>query len=76
VAGLVNLLNPERVVLGGPMAQVGDIVLAPMREAIDRCAIPSAAATVELRICELGENADVVGALALASILHGTAQIG
>lgn len=75
VAGLVNLMNPERVVLGGPMALVGEIVLTPMREAIDRCAIPSAAATVELRLCDLGESADVVGALTLASILHGTAQM-
>jgi predicted NBD/HSP70 family sugar kinase len=71
LAGLVNLINPERIVLGGQMARVGQIVLPPMREAIDRCAIPSAAATVELRICQLGDNADLVGALAVASILHG-----
>jgi len=76
VAGLVNLINPERVVLGGPMAEVGDLVLAPMREAIDRCAIPSAAATVELRLCELGKSADLVGALAMASILHGSPLTG
>jgi predicted NBD/HSP70 family sugar kinase len=73
VAGLVNLLNPERIVLGGPMAEVGDMVLAPMREAIDRCAIPSAAASVDLRLGELGENADVMGALAQAAVLHGSA---
>jgi predicted NBD/HSP70 family sugar kinase len=76
VAGLVNLMNPERIVLGGPMARVGKIVLAPMRDAIDRCAIPSAAASVDLRPCELGENADVMGALAVASILHGAASSG
>ena len=71
VAGLVNLMNPERIVLGGQMAQVGQMILKPMREAIDRCAIPSAAATVHLRLGELGENADVLGALTLASILSG-----
>jgi predicted NBD/HSP70 family sugar kinase len=71
-AGLVNLINPERIVLGGQMAQVGRIVLAPMREALDRCAIPSAAATVVLGLGVL-ENAEVVGAIALASILHGAA---
>jgi hypothetical protein len=52
---------------------VGEIVLTPMREAINRCAIPSAAATVDLRMGELGESAEVVGAIAWASILHGTA---
>ena len=76
VAGLVNLINPERIVLGGQMAQVGKMVLTPMREAIDRCAIPSAAATVELRIGVLGENAEVVGAIAMASILHGSVGTG
>jgi predicted NBD/HSP70 family sugar kinase len=71
VAGLVNLINPEVVVLGGQMARAGAMVLTPMREAIDRCAIPSAAATVDLRVSELGESAEVVGALAVASIRHG-----
>jgi len=75
VAGLVNLINPEVVVMGGQMARVGDMVLTPMREAIDRCAIPSAAATVELRVSELGDNAEVMGAVALASIRHGAADL-
>ena len=38
-----------------------------MREAIERCAIPSAAASVEVRVGDLApETADVLGALALA----------
>jgi hypothetical protein len=38
-----------------------------MREAVERCAIPSAAASVDLRLGTLGpEEADVRGALALA----------
>lgn len=67
VAGVVNLLNPEMVCLGGQVARVGEIVLRPMREAIERCAIPSAAASVEVRTGSLAfEDADVLGALALA----------
>ena len=31
------------------MAEAGELILQPLREAIDRCAIPSAAASVELR---------------------------
>ncbi len=67
VAGLVNLLNPEVVALGGQVARVGEVVLTPMREAIERCAIPSAAASVE--VCVGGmppEQADLRGALVLA----------
>lgn len=66
-AGLVNLFNPEVIVVGGRMAEAGDLILLPMREALDRCAIPSAAATVELRQCTLGDQADVLGAVLLAS---------
>ncbi|MGL5927498.1 MAG: ROK family transcriptional regulator [Dermatophilaceae bacterium] len=67
VAGVVNLLNPEVVALGGQVARVGEMVLAPMRDAIERCAIPSAAATVDVRVGALAaDEADVVGALALA----------
>jgi len=72
VAGLVNLLNPEVIVVGGLMAEAGDLVLDPLREALDRCAIPSAAATVELRRAELGDDADIVGAIHLASVLSHT----
>jgi len=69
VAGLVNLFNPEVIVVGGKMAEAGDLILVPLREALDRCAIPSAAATVELRPAQLGDEADVLGAIELASVL-------
>jgi predicted NBD/HSP70 family sugar kinase len=69
VAGLVNLFNPEVIVVGGLMAEAGDLVLVPLREALDRAAVPSAAATVELRLSELGDEADILGAIALASRL-------
>lgn len=66
VAGLVNLVNPEVIVLGGQISKVGDVVLDPLREAIERCAIPSAAATVRVRASMLQDDADVVGALVVA----------
>jgi predicted NBD/HSP70 family sugar kinase len=69
VAGVVNLLNPEAIAVGGLMAEAGDLILGPLREALDRCAIPSAAATVELRPAELGDQADIVGAIHRASML-------
>ena len=67
VAGVVNLLNPEVVCVGGQVSRVGEIILQPMRDAIERCAIPSAAASVEVRVGALTpEEADVLGALAIA----------
>ena len=49
VAAIVNAFNPELVIVGGAVSAAGDVLLDPMREAVDRYAIPSAAADVRIR---------------------------
>ncbi|MER7953962.1 MULTISPECIES: ROK family transcriptional regulator [unclassified Streptomyces] len=66
VANLCNLLNPSRVVLGGDLAEAGELVLAPIRDSVSRYAIPSAARQLSLAPGALGGRAEVLGALALA----------
>lgn len=66
VANLVNLFNPDAVVVGGDLAAAGEVLLAPLREQVSRGAIPSAAARVVVRTGALGDRAEVLGALALA----------
>ncbi|SNS14423.1 Sugar kinase of the NBD/HSP70 family, may contain an N-terminal HTH domain [Actinacidiphila glaucinigra] len=66
VASLANLLNPSRVVLGGDLAEAGELVLAPLRESVARYAIPSAARRLSVVSGGLGARAEVLGALALA----------
>jgi predicted NBD/HSP70 family sugar kinase len=63
VANLCNLVNPERVVVGGDLAGAGDLLLDPIREVVSRFAIP--AAVPEIVAGVLGERAEVLGALAL-----------
>ncbi|MFG2485065.1 MULTISPECIES: ROK family transcriptional regulator [Streptomyces] len=65
VASLCNLLNPSRVVLGGSLAEAGELVLAPIRESVGRYAIPSAARQLSVLTGNLGGRAEVLGALAL-----------
>ncbi|MFJ9430534.1 ROK family protein [Streptomyces sp. NPDC101490] len=65
VANLCNLLNPSRVVLGGDLAEAGELLLAPVRESVSRYAIPSAARQLTLVQGALGGRAEVLGALAL-----------
>ncbi|MGW1885637.1 ROK family transcriptional regulator [Streptomyces sp. NPDC001970] len=65
VANLCNLLNPSRVVLGGNLAEAGELVLAPIRESVSRYAIPSAARQLSVLPGALGGRAEVLGALAL-----------
>jgi predicted NBD/HSP70 family sugar kinase len=65
VATLCNLLNPQRVVVGGDLGAAGELLLTPLREALRRGAIRSAADDVEVVGGELGERAEVLGAVAL-----------
>lgn len=67
LAGLVNILNPEVIAVGGQLARTGDLLLEAMREGVQRGAIPSAAASVDLVPGALGEDADARGALAQAA---------
>lgn len=66
LADLCNLMNPELILIGGEMAQAGDLLLGPLRESVRRSGIPSATAGVQIRVNELGEQAVLLGAIALA----------
>jgi predicted NBD/HSP70 family sugar kinase len=65
VAGLVNLFSPEMVVIGGDLGEAGDLLLDPLREAVRRDALPATAAELKVVAGELGERANLLGALAL-----------
>src|SRR5207247_6530176 len=66
VAGLCNLINPERVVVGGVLSRAGEVLLRPMRDSIRRHAVQAAAATLDVRAAVFVERAELLGALALA----------
>jgi predicted NBD/HSP70 family sugar kinase len=74
LAGLVNLLNPEVVVLGGQLSLVGHVLADPMQRALERSAIPSAVASLVVRESELQTDADVVGAVVAAETLHAATE--
>ncbi len=65
VATLCNLLNPQRVVVGGDLAATGDLLLEPLAESLRRGAVRSAADDVEVLPGALGDRAEVLGAVAL-----------
>lgn len=75
VAHLCNLLNPSRVVLGGDLAEAGELVLGPIRDSVARYAIPSAARQLRVVPGALGGRAEVLGALALVLSEMGDATL-
>lgn len=66
VSWLVNLINPELVVVGGGLARAGDPLLGMLREAVEQLALPQASSRVEIRVSSLGDDARVRGAVLLA----------
>ncbi|MBN9327955.1 MAG: transcriptional regulator [Cellulomonas sp. 73-145] len=65
VAGLGMAVNPQCVVVGGELAETGEILLGPMREAIRRRVLLNQIAPLEVVPADLGANAEVMGALLL-----------
>jgi predicted NBD/HSP70 family sugar kinase len=66
VASLCNLIDPELIVVGGELAQTGEILIAPMRHSLQRAALPSVDGLPEIVESSLGEWASTRGAIAVA----------
>lgn len=66
VAGLCNLINPERVIVGGLLSRSGEILLRPLRDSMRRHAVQAAAECVEVLPAAFVERAELLGSLALA----------
>ena len=65
-AFVFNLLNPQRFVVGGDLAEAGDLLLDGVRSSLRLAALPAAADGASVVAGVLGERAQVLGALALA----------
>jgi glucokinase-like ROK family protein len=66
VSWLINAYNPAVVVVGGGLAEIGDPLLVPLREAVAEHALGPALRGVEIRVSQLGDSAEVRGAVLLA----------
>lgn len=62
LASVVNLLNPEKIIIGGGVADAGEILLSPLKETLKKRAMEIAGETVEVVPAQLGNTAGVIGA--------------
>ena len=61
IASLVNIFNPDVVVLFGGMTKAGEQLFAPVREEVRRRAFAPACAVCRIVPAQLGEEAGVIG---------------
>ncbi|HEU4513897.1 MAG TPA: ROK family transcriptional regulator [Nocardioidaceae bacterium] len=66
LATLCNIVNPAQVIVGGTLGEAGELLLEPMRAALRRGAVRSAAEDVRIVRASLGHDAELMGAVALA----------
>ena len=66
LANLVNILNPELIILGGLFAQAEDLILPVARETLNRLAFAGLGEKARLVTSSFGWRAGVTGAAALA----------
>jgi glucokinase len=67
LGGLVNVLNPEAIVIGGGVSAGWDLFIEPLKSEMFRRAFRHPAERVRLMRSELGDDAGIVGAAFLAS---------
>jgi len=66
IAMLINLYNPELIVLGGALAETSEYILLPIKSAINKYSLNLVNTDTQIKLSLLNENAGVVGACFLA----------
>lgn len=65
-ANIINILNPELIVVGGGLSNMGELLLQPIRFSIKKYALPLSYSSVKIVKARLGTKAGLIGAVALA----------
>ena len=66
MVNLVNIFNPEMIVVGGGVANLGDLLLDPTRQVVRERAFQISARAVRIVTAQLGDEAGVFGAAVFA----------
>ena len=66
LANVVNIFNPEMIIIGGGMAKMGDLLLNPARQVVRERAFQLSAQAVQIVPAQLGDDAGVLGAAVFA----------
>jgi predicted NBD/HSP70 family sugar kinase len=65
IASLINIFNPELVILGGRLASTEEYIRLPIKSALNKYSLSLVNNDTQLKMSKLGENAGIIGALLL-----------
>ena len=66
LASLVNFYNPDMIVIGGGVSNLGNLLLSSIRQAILNRSLPLATRNLDIVFSGIGPDAGVIGAVNLA----------
>ena len=66
IAGLINIFNPEKIILGGPLSVIGEYLLPAIKETITHHSfLPKIDQAAEVQLSSFGSDASLIGAIAI-----------
>jgi glucokinase len=75
--GIVNVMhtiNPARVIISGGLIKAGDLLMRPIRETVEKRALPDAQRHCDIMFASLGEDAGFIGGAGCALAAFGISQ--
>lgn len=66
IAGLINIFNPELVVIGGPLSCTDDYLSLPVKSAVNKYSLNLVTRDTAIKLSKLGERAGAIGACLLS----------
>lgn len=66
LAGLVNYYNPEMIVIGGGVSNLGNLLLSTIRQSVLHRSLPLATRDLQIVFSDIGQATGVIGAINLA----------
>lgn len=76
LANVINLLNPEIIIIGGGVANAGELILGPIRETIKKRTLRLPGDSVRVEHALLGEQAGIIGSSLLVADTLLTPTLG
>ena len=76
IAGVVNLFNPSAVIIGGGVAQAGDLLTTSIRQAVRDRSLHASEQSVHITTAMLGQRSSLIGATvqAISIAIHDATE--